>query len=108
MRVRVELRRNAGRFIARFRKTEGFTGDLMTSRKEVWDRQIPYLTISLEPRQGYPNERLPGPELFEARVTEVTGEAIRFMGWEITKDLCWCVQEWDCEILPPRRNQAAD
>jgi hypothetical protein len=44
------------------------------------DRQVPYLTISLEPPQGYPNERLPGPELFEARVTEVTGEIIRFMG----------------------------
>jgi hypothetical protein len=32
----MELRRDAGRFVARFRKTEGFTGDLMTMRKMVW------------------------------------------------------------------------
>ena len=99
MRVRVELRRNAGRFIARFRKTEGFTGELMTMRKMVWDREVPFMTISLDPKQGHPNVRLQGPELFEARVTEVTGELIRFMGWEITPELCWCVQEWDCTVL---------
>lgn len=105
MRVRVELRRDAGRFIARFRKTEGFTGDLVTMRKMVWDRQVPYLTINVEPRQGYPSVRLPGPELFEARVTEVTGEVIRFMGWEITPELCWCVQEWDCTVLDIYRRE---
>lgn len=103
MRVRVELRRQAGRFIARFRKTEGFTGDLTTMRKMVWDRQVPYLTIHLEPRQGHPGLRLPGPELFEARVTEVSGDMIRFMGWEITPELCWCVQEWDCTMLDVHR-----
>lgn len=106
MRVRVELRRDAGRFIARYRKTDGFTGELMTMRKMVWDRQVQCLTIRLEPRQGYPNESLPGPELFESKITEVSGDSIRFMGWEITKDLCWCVQEWDCEILQPQRQSS--
>jgi len=25
------------------------------------------------------------------------------MGWEITPELCWCVQEWDCTLLDVHR-----
>ena len=103
MRVRVELRRNAGRFIARWVKTTGATGEMVNRRKAVWDRQVPYLTIYVEPRQGYPNENVPGPELFEPKVTAVTDDGFCLMGWEITPELCWCVQEWDCTVLDIQR-----
>jgi hypothetical protein len=102
MRVHVELRRDAGRFIARFRKQEGFTGELLTRRKTLPDRTVVYLTVDVEPKQGYPNEIPPGPVLFEPRLIEVFGEDFRLTGWEITPDMAWHVQEWDCTVIDKR------
>jgi hypothetical protein len=67
-------------------------------RKQVEDRSIPFLTVHVDAKQGWPDVPVAGPELFEARVTDVTGDQIRFMGFEVV-NLCWHVQEWDCFVL---------
>lgn len=98
MRVRVELRRHAGKWIARFRKDEGYTGRLIVTHKTVQDRQIPCLTVHVEPPQGYPHERPPGPELFEFKLTDALEDQLRFSGWELI-DGCGHLQQWDCYLL---------
>jgi hypothetical protein len=98
MKVRVELRRKEGRFIARYRPQTGFTGHLITARKTVQDREVMYLSVRVDFPPGETDLRPPGPELFEARITAVQDNEIRFMGWEVD-DLSWHVQEWDCFVL---------
>lgn len=98
MRIRIELRRNKGEWIARFRKQTGIVGQLATGRKEVEGRPVMYLHLApVEPRQGLEPE--PSPILFEPRITQVNGDEFRVMGWERV-DLAIHLQEWDCEIVP--------
>jgi hypothetical protein len=94
MKVRVELRRDRGRWIARYRKRAGVVGDLTTRRKVVHDRGVYYLTLD-----GCEST----PELYEPRVTEIFGDEMRFSGWEQTADLAWVMQEWDVVLLPEPR-----
>jgi len=98
MRVRIELRRNKGEWIARFRKQTGVVGQLSTGRKEVDGRSVLYLHLSqVERKCGLDAE--PSPILFEPRITQVDGDEFRVMGWERV-DLAIHLQEWDCEIVP--------
>ena len=98
MRVRVELRRERGEWIARFRPQTGYTGTLALKHKVVDERQVQYLTVHCEPRQGYPGERLPGPELFDPRLIGVTDDQLRFAGIELV-ERAWHAQQWDCFVL---------
>lgn len=95
MRVRIELRRNQGQWVARFRKQTGFTGVLLVGHKSVQDRQIAFLTVRVDYAQGFPDVRPPGPELYEFKLTDVLADQIRFSGWEII-DRTWFGQQWDC------------
>ncbi len=96
--MRVELRREKGEWIARFRPQTGFTGTLQVRHKVLDDRQLPYLTVLCEPTQGYPGSRPPGPELFDFRLLEVLEDQLRFAGIEVI-DRAWCAQQWDCFVL---------
>jgi hypothetical protein len=101
MRIRVELRRDRGEWIARFRPQIGIVGRLSTGRQEVQGRSVLFLHLSsVEPRQGA--EPAPSPVLFEPRITMVDGDEFRVMGWELV-DQAIHLQEWDCEIVPTGR-----
>lgn len=64
----------------------------MTVRREHHDRQVWCLQLT--------DCETAKPELYEPRLTNVFGNEIRFMGWEITSEGAWVVQEWDCVLLP--------
>ncbi len=97
-RVRVERRRNAGRWIARFRKQTGFVGQLATGRREIEGRVFSYLYLtSMEPStHGVPPPAT--PLLFEPRIWDILGSEFHLLGSEY-HELSWTLQEWDCEFL---------
>jgi hypothetical protein len=98
MKVQVILRRKAGIFVPRFGPQYQYTGDLITARKSVHDREVSYLSMRLDHHPSDPRWQTVPPLLFEARITDVCDNEIRFMGWEVV-DLGWHVQEWDCFVL---------
>lgn len=102
MRVRVELRRNKGEWLARFRPQAGFPGELVLRRVGVHDREVCCLTVKVEPRQGFPEEVIAGPELYDFRLTDVLQDQLRFAGFEIV-ERAWHAQQWDCFVLPGSR-----
>lgn len=62
-------------------------------------RPVLYLHLTeVERTCGF--EPQPSPILFEPRITQVSGDEFRVMGWERI-DLAIHLQEWDCEIVPP-------
>lgn len=109
MRVRVELRRDQGVFIPRYRPHNGYKGDLRLRHEDVGGRHIYVLclyphetqfTVRVAPfgeEEHY--EQLHRMELFEARITSVNDNELRFLGYEPTKTKAWVVQEWDVELL---------
>jgi hypothetical protein len=98
MKVQVTLRRKAGIFVPRFGPQCQYIGDLITARKVVHDREVSYLSMRLDHRPFDPRWQTVPPVLYEARITDVCDNEIRFMGWEVV-DLGWHVQEWDCFVL---------
>lgn len=100
MRVRVELRRKDGALEPRYGPQREFTGQLMVMRREIHDRWIQFLTMRTEPRQGFPNDLVAAPALFEPRLLDTHDDIMRFTGWEVVDGRSWHVQEWDCYFLP--------
>ena len=100
MRVRVELRRQAGRFIPRFRPQAGFVGQLVAIRQKVQDREVRCLRVECEPRQGYPGERVIGPVLYDVKIGDVmlVENGLELIGFEVV-DGAIHLQEWDCFFL---------
>lgn len=102
MRARVELRRHKGHLIPRYQPQAGFTGDIHTARREVNGREVVYLTMTVDYKQGYPGVRPTPPILYEPRLLRVFDTEMRWIGFCQEADLSLQVQEWDCQILPER------
>ena len=100
MRARVELRRSGGHFIPRFRPQTGFVGQLVSDRRKVQDREIRCLRVLCEPRQGYPNETMVGPVLYDVRIGDVmlSADGLELIGFEVV-DGAIHLQEWDVFFL---------
>lgn len=101
MRYRVELRRESGVFIPRFRPQEGVRGEMVTRRQHlIDDRWVVYVTIQCEPRPSSIQPIPEAPRLYEPRIIDSPPGEWRLMGWEIVGKAIHC-QEWDCFELPP-------
>lgn len=100
MRVRVELRRSGGSFIPRYRPQTGFTGQLVSERRKLQDREFRCLRVLCEPRQGYPKESVEGPVLYEVRFGEVmlAADGFEVYGFEVVNGAAH-LQEWDVYLL---------
>ena len=109
MRVRVELRRRNGIFLPRFKPQTGTKGQLKLVREEVHGR--PTSILCLYPEQTQYTVRMApfGDDedvqaahrmaLFEARITYVDEDQLRFLGFETAVNRAWVVQEWDVFLL---------
>ncbi|MDM0076924.1 hypothetical protein QTH90_21120 [Variovorax sp. J2P1-59] len=103
MRVRVELRRNQGAWIARFRKQVDLIGELETGRREFDGRSVMFLhLLQMESPNGLPVE---SPVLYDPKVTDVVDDEIRFLGFERAPppSRVWTLQQWDVFLLSKRR-----
>jgi len=103
MRCRVELRRNQGAWVARFRKQIDLIGELETGRREVDGRSVLFLhLLQMESPNGLPVQ---SPVLYEPRVTDVLEDEIRFLGYERAPapGRSWHLQQWDVFLLPRHR-----
>ena len=99
MRVHVELRYETDGFIARYRKQQGFRGELHVNMRMLDGIERTALGVWVEPKPGFPNERPPGPELLDPKAIFVFGDEIRFEGTAAFEDGVWRRQVWDVIIL---------
>lgn len=90
MRVRVNLRRHAGRPRPPFGQRDAATGHLHLTYISANGRKIQALQLLSADRDC--------PRLFEPRLVALSTNVMRFVGFERTQD-AWVMQEWECEVL---------
>ncbi|RYH40009.1 MAG: hypothetical protein EON54_18610, partial [Alcaligenaceae bacterium] len=91
MRVRIELRRQDGVWIARFRKAVEMRGELISGIKEMGGRMA--LFVHLAPVELHPGQApFVSPVLYEPKFASAFGNEFRLQGWEVTEGRAWCAQ----------------
>lgn len=90
MRVRVNLRRDRGAYLALHGAGTAATGDLHLTHLTADGRRIPALQLLSADRHW--------PRLFEPRLVDLSANHLRFIGFERV-DRAWVMQEWDCELI---------
>jgi hypothetical protein len=100
MRVRIELRRSAGKFTPRYRPQQGIRGVLTLGSRLIEGRTVAAAFLRcVEPEQGY--AAVESPVLYDPLLIEVLDDQIRLAGWEAI-DRTHFAQQWDCFWLPDR------
>jgi hypothetical protein len=86
MQVKIQLMRNAGRWLTWNQKPREFSGSLFGMRVEKDDAVVAAIAIT------------DGPKLYDPKIKSVSGHELTIVGLE-KDDFAWHLQEWKCEIL---------
>lgn len=90
MRVRVSLRREAGKPRPPFGQQALATGDLHLTSITANGRKVQALQLLAATRDC--------PRLYEPRLVALSTNVLRFIGFEREED-AWVMQEWECEVI---------
>lgn len=95
VRATVTFLRERGVLVQRYGLQRSVRGRLAMQDKPILGRHVRCLVLYPEEESHPAGE--PCPRLVEPQLTEVL-EGFRLLGWEVTPERAWVLQEWECKI----------